>query len=92
MVTESTIRRPRGSYIGRSGLSCSVLEALPKFAEATAEAMKINYTCRAEEELLQGLLFWLFTGGFKVSSGTASWYSTGFDPKQRALHCVFLGE
>ena len=27
----------------------------------------------------QGLLFWLFTGGFKVSSGTVEWYRSSYD-------------
>ena len=28
-------------------------------------------------EMLEGLLFGLFEGGFKVSSGAASWYGSG---------------
>ena len=34
----------------------------------------------------QGLLLWLFEGGFKVSTGTASWYRSsygiGFDDSE----------
>ena len=29
---------------------------------------------RPSSALMQGTLFWLFQGGFKVSSGTVEWY------------------
>ena len=29
-------------------------------------------------EVYQGLLFWLFRGGFKVNSGTLKWYRSSY--------------
>ena len=46
---------------------------------------ELTLSCKS---LQQGLPFWLFTGGFKVSSGTVYWYRrsyvTDFDKSEIA--------